>query len=248
MLDTGPGEPAHNMALDEALLLTAGPPTLRLYSWRPHAVSLGHFQDVAPFRDLPGRPPIVRRLTGGGAILHGDELTFALVIDTHLLPAAIDDGYAMVHAAMAAALGACGVAVDRLGQGAPAGPRPDEPWCFREPGRHDLVDPAGRKLLGSAQRRIRRPRPRVLHHGSLVLHRPPLTPFTAAVADVAPPEDLLPRLRAGFVRRLGEALGLRPTAGAAAPGELALAADLRRDRYANPDWTFHRTVKPTPGA
>src|SRR5204862_189999 len=74
--------------------------------------------------------------------------------------------YALVHDALALALADVGVAVARVPDGAACGARPAWRWCFQHPGRHDLVDGSGRKLLGSAQRRIRAPA-RVLHHGSI---------------------------------------------------------------------------------
>src|SRR5580765_2945407 len=74
-----------NMARDESLLESVGrgesPPTLRLYQWSPAAISLGYFQDYAEFEALPapaGTLAVVRRQTGGGAILHDLELTYSL--------------------------------------------------------------------------------------------------------------------------------------------------------------------------
>src|SRR3954463_11486888 len=72
------------MALDEALLEAAGGPTLRLYGWSEATLSLGYFQDHATVMAAaaPARapaPPAVRRITGGGAIWHEHEVTYALV-------------------------------------------------------------------------------------------------------------------------------------------------------------------------
>ena len=75
------------MARDEALMLRVGrsesPPTLRLYQWDPPTISLGYFQRYADYESLPppgGLLPVVRRLTGGGAILHDLELTYSLAL------------------------------------------------------------------------------------------------------------------------------------------------------------------------
>src|SRR5690606_22753397 len=154
---------------------------LRLYGWDPPGLSLGHFQDEARFRGVPGRHRIVRRITGGGAILHGDELTFALTYDAADVGWDLHASYVAVHDAIARALSRFGVPVQRL-VGRPSTARA-EGWCFARPGCHDLVCPDGRKILGSAQRRVRRPRARVLHHGSLPIDRPEATPFAAAVRD-----------------------------------------------------------------
>jgi len=222
--DAGPA--AWNMAVDEALLCAAEVPSLRLYGWRPHAVSLGWFQRAADFDDLPPGTPIVRRLTGGGAIWHGDEITFALALDAGLLPADVGASYRLLHDAAVRALAAFGVACERLDAGDPQHSRPTERWCFRAPGRDDVVTARG-KLLGSAQRRVRVPRPRVLHHGSLVLERPDATPFVAAVADAGIAPDRRADLRRRLADELAATLGLRPVVGTLTEDERRLAEELR---------------------
>lgn len=208
VLDTGPGEPSRNMAFDEALLHGGSGPVLRFYGWLPQAVSLGRFQQEAQFADVAMHTPIVRRPTGGGAIHHAHELTYALVVDAGTLPADLADSYALVHDAFVAALAHHGVRCHRKRDGRQAGARPIERWCFAEPGAGDLVDNEGRKLLGSAQRRIRLPRERVLQHGSLVLHPAPHTPFTAAVCHQADPGAILGPLQDAIAQRLARTLGL----------------------------------------
>ena len=236
----GDGPAAWNMAVDEALLHAAATPTLRLYGWHPHAVSLGWFQRWTDFADVPPGTDVVRRLTGGGAICHGDELTFSLALDADLLPRDVAASYELLHDAAVAALADVGVASQRLAGGKAAGARPRERWCFAEPGDGDLVTPAG-KLLGSAQRRVRAPRPRVLHHGSLVLRRPGLTPFVAAVADAREPDAALrQRLSAALVDRLAAALRLPAIDGALAADEHAMATALARTRYGDPAFTRAR--------
>ncbi|MBL8756018.1 MAG: lipoate--protein ligase family protein [Planctomycetes bacterium] len=228
-----PGPAAWNMAVDEALLSHAEVPTLRLYGWTPHAVSLGWFQRAADFADLPPGTPIVRRLTGGGAIHHGDEITFALCVDAELLPREVDASYHLLHDAAIAALREHGIASERLTGGDLPTARPTEKWCFRTPGRDDVVTPAG-KLLGSAQRRIAKPRARVLHHGSLVLQRPTLTPFVAAVADTATDPSTAARVREALIANFAQALGLPMHAGTLTATEHAAAERLRRERYEDP--------------
>jgi lipoate-protein ligase A len=226
-----PAPAAWNMAVDEALLLRATLPTLRLYGFCPHAVSLGYFQRAADFADLPADTPIVRRLTGGGAIWHGDEITFALVLDADLLPGDVAGSYRLLHDACRRALAATGVDCARQQGGDAQRARPAQRWCFAAPGQDDLVTAHG-KLLGSAQRRIRQPRPRVLHHGSLVVRRPAATPFVAAVADAREPSPvLLARLRAALAAEFAAALGLPLAPGGLDAEERALATALQA-RYA----------------
>ncbi len=231
------GPPTWNMAADEALLLGEHPATLRLYGWAPHAVSLGYFQSLRDFADLPAATPIVRRLTGGGAIHHGDEITFALAVDAALLAGDVGDSYRRLHDEIVVALAAAGVACQRLDAGDPQHARPRQRWCFATPGRDDLVTNRG-KLLGSAQRRIHSPRPRVLHHGSLVLQRPALTPFVAAVGDVAAPPTR-PQLRSLLAAAVAQALGL-----VAQPGQWTAAEHERttslEPRYRDANFTARR--------
>ncbi len=232
VLRDDPAPAAWNMAVDEALLTLAATPTLRLYGWSPHAVSLGYFQRLADFTDLPSGTPMVRRLTGGGAIHHGDEITFSLALDTHLLPRDVHDSYRLVHDAAIAALKRHGIASSCLAAGELPAARPSERWCFALPGRGDVVTPTG-KLLGSAQRRIVRPRPRVLHHGSLVVRRPGLTPFVASIADTCANADdrLEHAVREALVEQIAAALGTVPTAGSLTAPERALAERLATARY-----------------
>ena len=235
MLRDAPAGAAHNMALDCALLTHSSSPALRLYGFAPHAVSLGFFQRLGDFADLPAGTPLVRRPTGGGAIHHGDELTFALVLEPRALPGTVDDGYRLLHDAVVVALRSVGVACERLRTGVAAHARPEQRWCFAAPVRHDIVTSGG-KLVGSAQRRTAHPTPRLLHHGSIVLRRPELTPFVAAVEDlVAVDAALRARLGDALVRSFAEVLGLSPRTDAATPAETALAAQLRRERFEHPD-------------
>lgn len=177
-----------NMARDETLLTLVGsgqsPPTLRFYRWSPAAISLGYFQPIAEFESLPppaGRLPVVRRTTGGGAILHDRELTYALVLPwSHaLLKKGPNALYDHVHGIVAEFLGSHGLAV-APGPGTPGGCSHRGPFfCFERHSCFDLLAD-GRKLMGSAQRRTRWA---VLQHGSLILERTYLQQVSAAVAD-----------------------------------------------------------------
>lgn len=234
---SGPLAPALNMGIDEALLRDTGPPTLRLYGWSPPGLSLGYFQSSADFADVGGPHVLVRRLTGGGAIYHDREVTFALTADLDLLPASVPDSYALVHRAIHVALSARGIAAEfSTAVGAGARPRPREPWCLAEPGPHDLVDGAGRKVLGSAQRRIGAPRPRILHHGSLVLVAPHATPDCGAVGEPADVGELCSEVAA----QVAAALGLRAVEGTLTDTERERGQQLAVRRYQADAFTHRR--------
>jgi lipoyl(octanoyl) transferase len=235
-----PAAAAWNMAVDAALLELAEHPTLRIYGWQPHAVSLGYFQRIADFADLPADTPIVRRTTGGGAIHHGDELTFSLALPAHKLPNNIAASYALLHDAIVRALQSIGVTSRRSPTGSAAAARPAGRWCFASPVRDDLITTTG-KLLGSAQRRTNGQQQRVLHHGSLVLRQPTLTPFVAAVADqIEVTTEVRARLRDALITELTKVLGMQPRAGVRSAAEDAMAMQLRREQFDHPDFLHRR--------
>jgi lipoate-protein ligase A len=164
---------AENMAVDEAIsrAVAAGqaPPTLRFYAWAPPCVSLGRHQSLAALDRARCQElgyEIVRRPTGGRAILHTDELTYSVVAppDHPLMAGMVLDSYLRLSQGLVAGLARLGItaepapATNRAGADASAA-------CFEVPSAYELV--AGdRKLLGSAQNRRTKV---VLQHGSLPL-------------------------------------------------------------------------------
>lgn len=187
MLRSGAGAPAWNLALDEALLLSSDArPVLRLYTWEPAGLSLGHFQPAEPFVERAARAGavLVRRPTGGGAIHHDRELTFCLIATPGEdgYPRSTEDAYRAVHEALLEALAELGVEVGFRGGDAPRSVHPRAATlCFEDTTVFDLVDAGGAKLVGSAQRRRDG---RVLHHGSIPLETPSLTPGAASLAGL----------------------------------------------------------------
>ena len=204
---TGALSPALNLAIDDVLLTQGVGTTVRTYRWEPAGLSIGRFQDPKWFADVAGTHQLVRRSTGGGAIYHGDELTFSVAFDARV-GWDTDETYVRIHDAILQALASIGARSQRVPADAPApSPRAQKnAWCFAVAGRHDLVAPDGRKLLGSAQRRVRRPRDRILLHGSLVLGRPQATPFVAAVADQVAVDEIRARLEDAVIDELATSL------------------------------------------
>jgi lipoate-protein ligase A len=168
------------MGVDEALLASAaagGPPTLRLFCWQGAWLSLGYAQALAAARRQACREAgvaWVRRATGGAAVLHGQDLTYAVAAPAALLPGGLRETYDLLAEGVRLALAALGVDA-QPGRG-PEGPRGFD--CFAAPAGHELcVD--GRKLVGSAQRRAGGA---VLQHGSLRLRPDP--PAVREAADL----------------------------------------------------------------
>jgi len=164
-----------NMAVDEAILQGvnegASPPTLRFYRWAEPTISLGYFQKFEEYLaqdEQIRRMPLVRRQTGGGAILHDDELTYALVLGLEGRQGPEIEGfYRLVHDAFRAVLERWGVRAAYRGQEERGNVQRGPFFCFSRKHRLDLVIGQD-KLLGSAQRRIKKA---VLQHGSLILGR-----------------------------------------------------------------------------
>lgn len=238
LLDTPTDGPA-NMARDEALLTCVGrgesPPTLRLYEWTPPTISLGYFQRYAEYESLPppaGELPAVRRLTGGGAILHDQELTYslALPLDHRLLGEGPNHLYELFHEAVTACLAAIGAAVAACGVTDDSGPTRGPFFCFARRHCYDLLL-LDRKIAGSAQRRTR---DAVLQHGSVILsNRFPQQP-TAQICK--PYASTIERVRSTLPAQLAERTGEHIRRGQWTDTELDLASDLLA-KYAGDAWT-----------
>jgi lipoate-protein ligase A len=170
---SGPHDGAANMAVDQALLSSyeqnpTQPPVLRLYTWEPACVSLGHFQKPEDTVCLPEckslKVDVVRRMTGGGALLHDKEVTFAFVWGkgTDGIPESIHGSYAALLQAVQKGLERLGVPTQMKPYSRRQG---RESFCLIREGLYDLLW-EGRKLCGSAQRRLKSA---ALLHGSILL-------------------------------------------------------------------------------
>jgi len=197
--------PSFNMGLDEALLGSeSAPPTLRLYTWRPDTLSLGYFQRFADVPAAERAAKVVRRITGGGAIHHANELTFSITsgLAHPLYAGPLAESYRRVHRVIAAALAEYGVPAELRGERALLSDRAGSGMCFQRSTPLDLVWDE-RKGVGSAQRRKSG---RVLHHGSIKLGASPLEGEIATVDRQGigiGAESFAPALRAAFERELG---------------------------------------------
>lgn len=257
---------ASNMALDCAILeaVAAGdqPPTLRLYGWAPFCLSLGYGQRIGDFDHdaLEKRGwDLLRRPTGGKAILHGDELTYSLSLPPNHPLADVDvvESYRRISAGLLRALESLGLSAVAQHQGEDARPAEAGPVCFEMPSHYEISF-GGRKLIGSAQ--LRR-KGALLQHGTL-----PLFGDVARICDTLRFDSAKERaerkakvreravtlaqaagktvnwstaaeaIEAGFA----SAFGLELARDALSPAETARADELRRERFGNPAWTNKR--------
>ncbi len=175
--DSTPHPAALNMALDEALLATAREPTLRIYRWENAAVSFGYFTRLSAV--APHSPPreLVRRMTGGGIVPHGTDLTYSLIVPaahpfSQLPPR---DSYRRIHETLAHWLAPKGITATI----APPPALPASGHCFESPVEYDLLA-AHAKIAGAAQRRTR---DGLLHQGSVQIAGLDATTLPAAFAS-----------------------------------------------------------------
>ncbi|MDZ7778632.1 MAG: biotin/lipoate A/B protein ligase family protein [Gemmatimonadota bacterium] len=225
---------ARNMAIDHALArsITDGTAALRLYEWSEPTVSLGRNE---PARGRGGA--VVRRPTGGRAVLHRSELTYAVAVPARALggPRAL---YRAVSEALVEGLRLLGAEVTLAPDGKTL--RPDAGPCFDVPAEGEVVAGGG-KLVGSAQARMGGA---LLQHGSILIEDDQSTlgsastarPLRALVEDVTI-EDVRDAVVRGFQRRL-DGTSWRPSAYDEAL--LAMADRLEAERYGNDEWTWRR--------
>lgn len=252
----GAADGATNMAADECLAAAAvdrGGLVIRLYRWETATVSLGAFQPIAAAGACAAITgvPLVRRPSGGGAIVHGSDFTYAAAVPKrHPWGASPQPLYDALHRAMVESLRVWGVET-RLADPDPAAE--GEFFCFDRRAGGDLVaglpeaiaEPRGIKLMGSAQRRLA---DAVLQHGSLLLaenpavgsaarHRPLAALSTATVSGA----DGWPTFVDDWLERIGQSLGQpieRQSGSFLESGPRGLAAG--RERFAAPRWTNRR--------
>jgi lipoate-protein ligase A len=232
-----------NMALDEALLdavaLRADAAAFRTYGWSEPTLSLGYFQRIEDAEAIPQLRgiPLVRRPTGGGALLHHHELTYAVVIPRmHPLARRAPDLYRAVHGAIADAIRGLGIPAERRGE-VDAEKPPRRPFfCFTDRDAEDIVF-QGIKVVGSAQRRRSGA---VLQHGSLLLARSSVTPNLLGLGDLAQISSDLSGWSTRFRDAILAALALQMQIDEVTATESARAADLDRRVYRDPSWMRRR--------
>jgi lipoate-protein ligase A len=230
-----------NMAADQWLLRRAAAGAeccFRLYRWAEPTLSLGYFQIAADrFQDshLLGAA-VVRRISGGGAILHHRELTYCLVVPAaNPLTRGRQALYRAVHGSIIDALGEMGIAAS-LCEEKPSGAGPQPFLCFQRRMAGDVLV-GETKVAGSAQRRIHGA---VLQHGSLLLARSPWAPELPGLQDVSATAVPVEQLIHQWMNKLAARLVFRWRPDSLSDGERSEVARLAADKYASPGWTEDR--------
>ncbi len=215
------------MAMDEELLARAqageAMPVLRFYGWDPPAVSIGRFQDMKTSVNADACRKhgfdIVRRITGGRAVLHYQELTYSITarVDNPLFPSTVLGTYKVIAAGLLAGLQNLGIAAEMVSRGGRHATlvekKPKDPSCFSSPSWYEIVV-NGKKIIGSAQRRMRGA---FLQHGSILIDYDPaleaevipgggvcegITCIKRELARNVPGEEVKKAIRKGFEEAL----------------------------------------------
>ena len=247
-----------NMGIDEALATLCGDgATLRFYAWDAPTLSIGYSQrssDIDWAASHPSTVHLVRRPTGGRAVLHQQDLTYSLILPLRppWTKISIAESYRQINVCLLRGLETLGLNV-RMGRrprqviGAPS------PFCFPACSQYEVL--VGRKkVIGSAQRRFPTA---LLQQGSILLDFDPV-----GLLDLLRPADradaagafetvgslrqalgwLPDRLEVETAMRNGfaEKIGIEFVEGELRPEELRLSAELAATRYSSKDWTFRR--------
>lgn len=265
LLESGCKPAAENMAVDEAVMIHHAegsvPPTIRFYCWDPPAVSLGYFQQLKKEVDVEkckeNGVDIVRRITGGRAIYHDEELTYSLVAkeDNPRVSGSVTQSYKKI------ARGLCS-SLNKLGAPVEMAPRPsktsnDTAACFDAPSWYELVF-ENKKITGSAQTRRDGV---ILQHGSI--------PFSFNIKKFFfllyfPSEDIRSRMIRSFSAKacsleealqrkvsfseaasalkkgMEEMLKIRLVSGEMSQAELRTVERLLKEKYQNKAWNYRR--------
>ena len=263
IIEDNPAKGAWNMAVDEAILesvyMNNSPPTLRLYAWHPACLSLGLAQ---PSREVNRQAlrakgwDLVRRPTGGRAILHTDELTYAVIVPESdpRVKGGVLESYLRLSKALLKALENLGLYPQAEEKNSGEKAEEPNPVCFEVPSNYEITV-NGKKLIGSAQARRKAG---ILQHGAI-----PLQGDISRIISVLQFRDAAARERAktrllAHATTLEQVLGTPPSwhqASAALkqafqdtlnlslePGELSVfeesrAGELVEEKYNHPSWT-----------
>lgn len=269
LLDTGLGDAFTNMAVDEAMLeaCAAGTasPTLRFYGWSPPAISIGFGQQLGSAIDLDRCHAlgieVVRRPTGGLAVLHDQEVTYSVVVreDDPRIASGILATYLTISRALVRGLSYLDVKADLLPLRRSSLPSDSEsPVCFLTPSSYEVAV-QGRKLVGSAQRRVQGV---ILQHGSLPISLDLDTLFSvlppvrrngsSAAAESEAPLRMTSLQEAGgrpyayaevvaaLSRGFAEVWGAQLISGGLTPEEQQASTRLRLSKYGADSWLWRR--------
>ncbi len=230
---------AWNMAVDEHLLdwtSRTGCCCWRFYEWAEPTLSLGYFQQYV---DRDGHVasrgcPVVRRASGGGAILHDSELTYSLAVPSaHPLGRRRQWTYEAIHQTLIAVLSERGIQANLYGTPQPGGQRSGDFMCFSRRSSGDIVV-GDVKIAGSAQRRVA---DAVLQHGSVLLRRTSVAPELPGLCEITGKAIETGDLMHVWRQRLAEVLRFRWREDSLSREEEEHVARIAAKKFGHSSWT-----------
>lgn len=241
------GSGSWNMSVDEALLETGNPQSLavlRFYTWDAPTLSLGYFQEHAERHTHPASEccSLVRRASGGGAILHHWELTYSYIVPVKSRFS--DDPqylYDTFHDTLIQTLAEWEIVASRhvpvtaIGISEPK--TSAEPFlCFERRAIGDVICQQ-KKICGSAQRRGRQA---VLQHGSILLQQSPFTPELPGIYELTGVMITSDELQRRWMPRLAAQLGVEFLPSQLSAKELSESARVQESKFCSDQWTLRR--------
>jgi lipoate-protein ligase A len=253
-----------NMAIDEAMFRVNQykdlPPTLRLYGWAFPTVSLGYFQDIKREVDVEAcrryHIDIVRRPTGGKAVLHEGDLTYAVVASegNPPFPSDILGTYRVISQCIAGGLALLGIKAEMADNSRLMDGDSLKASCFSSPSRYELLV-QNRKICGSAQVRSRGV---FLQHGSILMEFNPYKTCEVMLPHLADCQGQVERLKQSvtsvfehadrpvdvsdvcrvLIAGFEKLLGIKLVQGTLSPEEEEVKAQLMKHKYMNVKWNM----------
>ncbi|QDX93466.1 lipoate--protein ligase family protein [Brevibacillus laterosporus] len=270
-LVTPPMSPEMNMAIDEAILSLHSqgkvPPTVRFYTWNPATLSIGYFQKMEKeinIEEVKRRGlGLVRRPTGGRAVLHDAELTYSVIVseDHPQMPKSVTEAYKVISMGLLHGFQKLGLQAEMVSLASEEEKAkynsPGSSACFDSPSWYELVV-EGKKVAGSAQTRQKGV---ILQHGSILLDMDVDLLFSlltfpservkermmnsfkqkaVTINEVSSKPISLEEAIEAFYHGFAEGLGIELVAMDLTDEEQQLANELAENRYSRDEWNFRR--------
>ncbi|WP_089740075.1 lipoate--protein ligase family protein [Gracilibacillus ureilyticus] len=265
-IDTGKSLPAFNMAVDECLLNWHSkgeiPPIIRFYEWEPAGMSVGYFQKTKNKIDLDALKnqniPLVRRLTGGRAVLHDQELTYSVIVSENHpdMPKSVKDAYRVISKGLLEGFKLLNI---EASFSIPEGKleTTQSAVCFEEPSWYELVI-EGKKAAGSAQTRQKGV---ILQHGSIPITidnnklydlflypnervkeraKNAFKDKAVSIQDVATEKVSVEKARTAFRQGFAKGLDIELTSYEFNEAQLREIEELMYSKYMNDSWNLSR--------
>ncbi|KGX89622.1 octanoyltransferase [Pontibacillus halophilus JSM 076056 = DSM 19796] len=265
-IDSGNASPEWNMALDEKLVSWHSegkiPPVIRFYGWNPATLSVGYFQKLKGKIDLEAVEKhgygLVRRPTGGRAVLHDKELTYSVIVSEkhEAMPKTVTEAYRVISEGLLNGFRNLDIQADfsipegKLQQTGSA-------VCFEEPSWYELIV-EGRKAAGSAQSRQKGV---ILQHGSIPIEVDDVALFdmfiypnervkerarkafggkAAAINEVAATPKSLEEVKSAFKQGFAAGLDIELEHYTLTEEQIEEVNELAINRYKSDEWTYYR--------